>query len=164
LSATFGQVSDKIIAGEARVMDIRARARREQLKICPEPLIRNAIDLQVQLLFRRHYIVILFPQIAGGYEGIADETQAWRHHTNFATRLQHANPLLYRRFDFTPRNVLDSMNGKKLVERVVLNEIKMSKICAILKIPSRCAKSGVGQLPEPISSLRTTISSVDIVR
>src|SRR5215813_740076 len=41
-------------------MNIEARARREQLEICPESLIRNAIDLQVQLLFRRHYLVIFF--------------------------------------------------------------------------------------------------------
>src|SRR5262249_7864496 len=113
------------------------RARGEKLEICPEGFIRNASDLQVQLLFRHHYIVILFPQIAIGYEGIADETQAWCHNANFTTRLQHANPLLYRRFDFAPWNVLDAMYGKNLVERVVPHEIKMSKIRAILKIGQR---------------------------
>jgi hypothetical protein len=96
---------------------------------------------------------------------IADATQAGRDNADFAAGLQHANPLLYGRFDLAPRNVLDGMNGKNLVKRIVLDELQVPEIGAILKIGQVGIKIEVfeGRLSEPISSLRTLGASVDTV-
>jgi hypothetical protein len=148
-------------------MFIETRARIEQLEISPECFVWNAIDLQGQLLFRRHNVVILFPEIAGGRIRIADETPAGRDNADFAAGLQHANPLLYGRFDLA--NVLDGTNGKNLVKRIVLDELQVPEIGAILKIGQVGIKievfeSGVERLSEPISGLRTLGASVDTVQ